>query len=46
MQLDIVNVVPDKFSDYIELQFKEVNPALQEAGVPWRNVYPDGPVRQ
>ena len=39
MQVDIVSVVPDKFEDYRDLQFKEVNPALQKAGVPWRNVY-------
>ena len=38
VQLDIVRVIPDKFDDYIELQFKEVNPALQKAGVPWRSV--------
>ena len=38
-QLDIDSVVPDKFEDYRELQFDDVNPALRKAGVPWRNVY-------
>ncbi len=38
LQLDIVTVVPDKFEDYREMQFDEVNPALQQAGVPWRNI--------
>ena len=37
-QLDIVSVVPDKLDDYADLQFKDVNPALQKAGVPWRTV--------
>ncbi len=39
IQLDIVSVVPDKLDDYRELQFDDVNPALQKAGVPWRNVF-------
>ena len=38
LQLDVVTVVPDRFEDYRELQFDQVNPALQRAGVPWRNV--------
>ena len=39
MQVDIVNVVPNEFDDYVELQLEEVNPALQRAGVPWRSVW-------
>ena len=37
-QLDIVSVVPDKLDDYADVQFKDVNPALRKAGVPWRTV--------
>ncbi len=39
MQVDIVNVVPNEFDDYVEQQLEEVNPALQRAGVPWRSVW-------
>lgn len=39
MQVDIVNVIPNEFDDYVELQLEEVNPALQRAGVPWRSVW-------
>ena len=39
LQVDIVNVVPDKLEDYVELQLEQVNPALQKAGVPWRSVW-------
>ena len=39
MQVDIVNVVPNRLDDYVELQLEEVNPALQRAGVPWRSVW-------
>ena len=37
MRVDIVQVLPDKLDDYIELQQEEVNPALQRAGVPYRS---------
>ena len=39
MQVTIVNVLPEKLDDYIELQLRDVNPALQRAGVPWRSVW-------
>lgn len=39
LQVDIVDVVPDKLDDYVELQLEQVNPALQKAGVPWRSVW-------
>ena len=39
MQVDIVQVVPNRVEDYIELQLEEVNPTLQAAGVPWRSVW-------
>ena len=39
MQVDIVNVVPNRVEDYVELQLEEVNPTLQRAGVPWRSVW-------
>ena len=39
MQVDVVNVVPNRLEDYVELQLEEVNPTLQRAGVPWRSVW-------
>lgn len=39
MRVDIVQVLPDKLDDYIELQQEEVNPALQRAGVPYRSAW-------
>ena len=39
MQVDVVNIVPNRLEDYVELQLEEVNPALQQAGVPWRSVW-------
>ena len=39
MQVDVVNVVPNRLDDYVELQLEEVNPTLQRAGVPWRSVW-------
>ena len=39
MQVDVVNVVPDRLEDYVKLQMEEVSPALQRAGVPWRSVW-------
>ena len=35
----MVNIVPNRLEDYVELQLEEVNPALQQAGVPWRSVW-------
>ncbi|MCY4077613.1 MAG: hypothetical protein OXH04_19520 [Acidobacteria bacterium] len=37
MRVDIVQVLPDKLEEYIELQIEQVNPALQRAGVPYRS---------
>ncbi len=39
LRVDVVNVVPDRYDDYIQLQLEEVNPALKQAGVPWRAVW-------
>lgn len=39
LQVDVVTVIPNRLDDYIELQLEQVNPALQEAGVPWRSVW-------
>ena len=39
MRVDIVQVLPEKLDDYIELQLEEVNPALQRAGVPFRSAW-------
>ena len=39
MRVDIVQVLPDKLEDYIELQLEDVNPALQRAGVPYRSAW-------
>lgn len=39
MQVDVVSVVPNRLGDYVDLQLEEVNPALQQAGVPWRSVW-------
>ena len=39
LRVNVVNVVPERWEDYIELQLNEVNPALQEAGVPWRSAW-------
>ena len=39
LQVDVVNVVPNQLDEYVELQLEEVNPALQQAGVPWRSVW-------
>jgi hypothetical protein len=37
MRVDIVQVLPDKLDEYIEIQIEQVNPALQRAGVPYRS---------
>ena len=39
LRVSIVQVVPERFDDYIELQLNEVNPGLQQAGIPWRSVF-------
>lgn len=39
LRVNVVNVVPERLDDYLELQLDEVTPALQEAGVPWRSVW-------
>ena len=45
-QLDIVSVVPDKLDDYADLQFKDVNPALQKAGCALEDRHADRRVRE
>ena len=42
MQVDIVQVRPDKLDDFVELYRDEINPALQQAGVPWRSAWRAG----
>ena len=40
--VDIVQVKPEKLSDFNELYRDEINPALRQAGVPWRSVWRTG----
>ena len=40
--VDIVQVKPDKLDDFNDLYQEEINPALQEAGVPWRSAWGTG----
>ena len=39
MRVDILQVLPRELDEFLELQFEEVNPALQRAGVPWRSAW-------
>jgi len=39
LRVNIASVVPERFENYIELQLNEVNPGLQEAGIPWRSAW-------
>jgi len=39
LRVDIVQVVPEKLDDFIELQFEEVNMAYRRAGVRWRSAW-------
>jgi len=40
--VDIVQVKPEKLSDFEKLYREEINPALRQAGVPWRSVWQTG----
>ena len=42
MQLNVVQVRPDKLDDFVELYRDEINPALRRAGVPWRAAWRAG----
>ena len=42
VRVNIVQVKPDRLSDFIKLYRDEINPALQKAGVPWRSVWQTG----
>ena len=39
LRVNVVQVVPERLEDYIELQINEVNPGMQRAGVPGRSVW-------
>lgn len=39
MRVDIVQLLPDRLDDYLELQFDIVNPALRRAGVEYRSAW-------
>ena len=39
MRVDILEVLPRELDEFIEVQIEHVNPALQEAGVPWRSAW-------
>ena len=41
-RVDVVQVKPERLSDFIKLNQDEINPALQKAGVPWRSVWQTG----
>ena len=39
MRVDILEVLPRELDEFIEVQIEHVNPALREAGVPWRSAW-------
>ena len=41
-RVNIVQVKPERLSDFIKLYRDEINPALQKAGVPWRSAWRTG----
>ena len=41
-RINIVQVKPERLSDFIKLYRDEINPALQKAGVPWRSAWRTG----
>ena len=41
-RVDVVQVRPDRLSDFIELYRDEINPALRQGGVPWRSAWQTG----
>ena len=40
--VDVVQVKPERLSDFTKLYQDEINPALRKAGVPWRSVWQTG----
>ena len=42
VRVNVVQVKPERLSDFIKLYRDEINPALREAGVPWRSVWQTG----
>ena len=41
-RVTVVQVKPERLSDFIKLNQEEINPALQRAGVPWRSAWQTG----
>jgi hypothetical protein len=39
MRVDIIEVLPREFDQFIEVQSRDVNEAMQRAGVPWRSAW-------
>ena len=39
IRVDIVQVIPQRLDDFIELQLDDIIPAYQRAGVPWRSAW-------
>jgi hypothetical protein len=39
MRVDYLQVLPRELDEFIELQLEEINPALRNAGVPWRSAW-------
>ena len=42
LRVDILQVVPERLDDFIQLQLEEVNTAYQRAGVRWRSAWRTG----
>ena len=42
VRVNVVQVRPERLSDFIKLYQDEINPALRKAGVPWRSVWQTG----
>ena len=42
VRVNIVQVRPERLTDFVELYRDEINPALRKAGVPWRSVWQTG----
>ena len=42
VRVNVVQVKPERLSDFIKLYQDEINPALRKAGVPWRSVWQTG----
>ena len=41
-RVNVVQVKPERLSDFVKLYQEEINPALQRAGVPWRSAWQTG----